>query len=402
MTMSSKKDKQYNMFDDNQLPHFTSTPDEIKLAVEKNAVDRGRLFIKLIASFKIDSLLNKIDALSENIPREEFINWADDIGIKHSALDRLDDNQIPYPYYFCRPDTLINEPELIFYYRNVAMLSNKVMNDIGLNTERFEEGRDAPSEEKADDLATYFNEIISDLVLENVLSKYRHIVMMISNLGDALGGSSRNEVGRIAMVRIINPIIRHLHDMGLLTKIEYRLKGKISSKGSSGETSRQWIDISSQTDIEKLLATFKENRVWYYTLVTENGSVLKLNRQLAWSDNMGNQYKMGPDAYSEVGEVDMFWAAELKGGADPAGSDEHWKTATQALDRILKAAEETGRPKPKLSFIATIIVERVAEEAREWIDQGKLSSVYNLTQMYHTREEEMSRFLEDVAAFMGY
>jgi len=30
----------------------------------------------------------------------------------------------------------------------------------------------------------------------------------------------------------------------------------------------------------------------------------------------------------------MRWAAELKGGADPAGSDEHWKTATEALNRI--------------------------------------------------------------------
>ena len=97
----------------------------------------------------------------------------------------------------------------------------------------------------------------------------------------------------------------------------------------------------------------------------------------------------------------MLWAAELKGGADPAGSDEHWKTATQALGRILQAAEKTDRPKPMLSFIATILVERVAREAQSWIDQGKLTSVYNLTQMYN-REEQMGRFLNDMTKFLGY
>ena len=96
----------------------------------------------------------------------------------------------------------------------------------------------------------------------------------------------------------------------------------------------------------------------------------------------------------------MFWAGELKGGADPAGSDEHWKTATQALTRILEAAEATGRPKPKLSFIATILVDRVARDAQAWIRDGKLTSVYNLTQMYE-KKEEMNRFLDDMMVFLG-
>ena len=97
----------------------------------------------------------------------------------------------------------------------------------------------------------------------------------------------------------------------------------------------------------------------------------------------------------------MLWAGELKGGADPAGSDEHWKTATKALDRVLEAAQKTGRPRPMLSFIATILVERVAREAQIWIEEGKLMSVYNLTQMCQ-KEEEMQRFLNDMARFLGY
>ena len=99
--------------------------------------------------------------------------------------------------------------------------------------------------------------------------------------------------------------------------------------------------------------------------------------------------------------LDMIWSGEIKGGADPAGSDEHWKTATQALNRILEAAEKTGRPQPQLSFLATILVERVAIEAQSWIDEGKLTSVYNLTKIGESKVE-LQRFLDDMTKFLGY
>jgi hypothetical protein len=96
----------------------------------------------------------------------------------------------------------------------------------------------------------------------------------------------------------------------------------------------------------------------------------------------------------------LTWAGELKGGADPAGSDEHWKTATRAFDRILDAVVKTRRPKPDLSFIATILVDRVAREAALWIQQGKLTSVYNLTQIAEN-DEKHSAFFNDLAKFLG-
>ena len=54
-----------------------------------------------------------------------------------------------------------------------------------------------------------------------------------------------------------------------------------------------------------------------------------------------------------------------------------------------------------LSFIATILVERVAWEAQAWINDGRLISVYNLTKMYR-QETEMERFLQDMTRFMGF
>ena len=143
----------------------------------------------------------------------------------------------------------------------------------------------------------------------------------------------------------------------------------------------------------------EEQRVVYREVRLRNGNRLLLNRQITWYDVEGNAHRIGPDMLSSSDETDILWGGELKGGADPAGSDEHWKTATRTFDRILLACERTGRPKPPLSFIATILVERVAREAAEWIAEGKLTSVYNLTQIAEDPAKQQ-QFLDDLAAFL--
>ena len=51
--------------------------------------------------------------------------------------------------------------------------------------------------------------------------------------------------------------------------------------------------------------------------------------------------------------------------------------------------------------MATILVDRVAREAQEWLDQGKLTSVYNLTQIAEDETKEQ-QFLSDLTGFLGY
>lgn len=387
------------------LPPFASTSEEIRLAVEQNALDRGVLLIKVMGSLQIDTILNLVEELSRSYDMEDYYQAAEEANIDRKALAALSNSKqpAPYPYYFCLPDHLIHQPRLIFYYRNVALLSAKVMRGVGLDTAAYESGRAAPSEATATQLARYFNGITSTLVLLGGVSAYRHIEMMMANLGDSLGGVSRNEVGRVALARVLEPLVRHLASAGRLARIRYSLKGKLTTpedEDDRGESPIQVIQISPQTDIAELLQRFETFRVIYQELELTNGSRLLLNRQLTWSS--GDQsYRIGPDMHSRTDAIDMLWAGELKGGADPAGSDEHWKTATQALQRIREAAQRTGRVEPKLSFMATILVDRVAKELQDWIDQGRLTSVYNLTKM-RLDEAEMARFLGDVVRFLGY
>jgi len=69
---------------------------------------------------------------------------------------------------------------------------------------------------------------------------------------------------------------------------------------------------------------------------------------------------------------------ELKGGIDPAGADEHWKTANSALHRIRMHFDE-HETKPKLFFCGAAIADAMAHEIFEQLGDGRLAYAANLT-----------------------
>lgn len=218
----------------------------------------------------------------------------------------------------------------------------------------------------------------------------------------ALFNATPCSVGRLAYAEVIGNLLRYLHDQGCLSAVTYDLKGSLAVEGEDDEEVFVAKD-NLLTVSEDFLARLEEiaaDRVIYKTVALRNGNELRLNRQIEWVDREGTSHKIGPDLSAFSSSEVFTWGGELKGGADPAGSDEHWKTATRAFERILSAVDKTGRPIPKLSFIATILVDRVAREAALWIQQGKLTSVYNLTQIADSIEKRRA-FLSDLAGFLG-
>jgi type II restriction enzyme len=77
-----------------------------------------------------------------------------------------------------------------------------------------------------------------------------------------------------------------------------------------------------------------------------------------------------PSAYIALGE--------LKGGIDPAGADEHWKTARTALYRIQEAFSKK-KLKPHTFFIGAAIETKMAAEIWEMLEEGTLANAANLT-----------------------
>ncbi|WP_420266405.1 AvaI/BsoBI family type II restriction endonuclease [Candidatus Magnetominusculus dajiuhuensis] len=67
---------------------------------------------------------------------------------------------------------------------------------------------------------------------------------------------------------------------------------------------------------------------------------------------------------------------ELKGGIDPAGADEHWKTVRTALERIHKGFVSYT---PATFFIGAAIEKKMATEIWELLEDGTISNAANLT-----------------------
>jgi hypothetical protein len=77
-----------------------------------------------------------------------------------------------------------------------------------------------------------------------------------------------------------------------------------------------------------------------------------------------------PAAYLALGEI--------KGGVDPAGADEHWKTARTTLQRVRTEFSKQEKS-PHTFFIGAAIVQGMADEIWDQLEKGVLTNAANLT-----------------------
>lgn len=89
-----------------------------------------------------------------------------------------------------------------------------------------------------------------------------------------------------------------------------------------------------------------------------------------------------PEKYLALGE--------LKGGIDPAGADEHWKTANSALHRIRTGFARKSFT-PHTFFIGAAIEKSMAEEIFHQLETDVLTNAANLTD--HTQVLSLCKWL---------
>jgi len=164
--------------------------------------------------------------------------------------------------------------------------------------------------------------------------------------GDSLGGSMRNITGASAGTKLAEKIIERLSD-------GKRQKQVLRSK--SGKVQRViWDERTLLFDVKP-------------RLIGKNIDVILINKGDAKT----------PEEELLADKSKYIACGELKGGIDPAGADEHWKTANSALDRIRIAFE--GHV-PALFFVGAAIEASMANEIFEQLTNGKLSHAANLNE----------------------
>jgi type II restriction enzyme len=179
--------------------------------------------------------------------------------------------------------------------------------------------------------------------------------------GDSLGGSMRNLGGALAQRKFTRSIISTI----TLSNINFQWQHSVS---------KTWIlSDGADADIELYLKGLcwtksGKNRTLIYNLLVplvDNKVDLCLFNCEPRSISVNN-----PSLYIAFGE--------LKGGIDPAGADEHWKTARSALSRI-KNSFASEQLSPYTFFIASAIEDKMAEEIWSQLEHGVLSNAANLS-----------------------
>lgn len=193
--------------------------------------------------------------------------------------------------------------------------------------------------------------------------------------GDSLGGSIRNVISQWAEAKLSRAIISSLNNAG----VDYYWLPK--------DSSGKWIKKpQSDVGIETLLkgiswSNGEKKRTLIYNLTIpflegegKNVDLCVFNCSFReYTDRKSKGLKPTkniPEAYIALGE--------LKGGIDPAGSDEHWKTARSALVRIQEAFSKR-RLSPSLFFVGAAIERSVSEDIWSRLENSTLQNAANLT-----------------------
>lgn len=164
--------------------------------------------------------------------------------------------------------------------------------------------------------------------------------------GDSLGGSMRNITGSISTSKFSQAVLNVLCERG----VDHQTTHSHSNPDKIQRIA--WRDRTLHFD--------RRSR-----FIGNNIDVILLR-------NPGNRRNA---TLGLNNREDYVACGELKGGIDPAGADEHWKTASTALGRI--RGSFPGRVPPALFFVGAAIEDAMAEEIFSQLQSGDLAFAAN-------------------------
>jgi type II restriction enzyme len=192
------------------------------------------------------------------------------------------------------------------------------------------------------------NEIIEKLIDFEKLSDHEYLRILEQRYfltsGDSLGGTMRNVIGQFAQEKLTEAIIARLQK---LNKNPERVVNK-----DNKTTAIKWLDRQVIFDKKP-------------TFINKSIDIIVVKGESARTGKLENPR-------------DYVCCGELKGGIDPAGADEHWKTAKTALERIVTAFVSKKLDTPNLVFIGAAIENSMSNEIFDLLESQWLTGAANI------------------------
>ena len=183
--------------------------------------------------------------------------------------------------------------------------------------------------------------------------------------GDALGGKARNLAGVLGERKFLRSLLSVFNLSGSI------ISGKMMTQICGYQNHKMMHGIEKH--INGLF--WSKNRINRLLIMNITVPVVKKNVDLSILEGTFDDLKKGKQ--SIIHDTDAYVAlGELKGGLDPAGADEHWKTANSALDRIRKGFAKKKK-NPQRFFIGAAIENSMATEIFKQLKSGTLNNAAN-------------------------
>lgn len=192
---------------------------------------------------------------------------------------------------------------------------------------------------------------------------YRYLLIK----GDSLGGTMRNYVGAVAKMKLTRRILSVLMTMNTRYFVLY----KSNKKRNSWDIMSYEYDYDNADNISAICWKYNgKSKVLFF-----DAKIPLVGKNIDICLYCGNcEDYNGGAIINDSNRALMF--GELKGGIDPAGADEHWKTGNSALARIRTAFKNYPI---KTSFVGAAIEKSMAYEIWEQLNTGVLSNAANIT-----------------------
>jgi hypothetical protein len=275
--------------------------------------------------------------LLELLADAEEPNWKSrgEWGISGTAWARVEQTGESPTHVFCNPSVITAEPRLITYYRCLALLPQKGIQRLAVNTATLEAGRGRLNSDRAISIAKTINNLVCTLIDSDhgwELEKSR--VAAILNLGSQINGSWRNEIGN--------------------------------------EGGRR---------VKQLLVAFAWQREAVASILLNDGSNVlpgelldsQLVRELHLTNGVTVAFSSEPDVSVRDSEGNLIGTVEIKYGLDPAGALERYGAAK-------KSFEEATRENIRVSNV--YLASCITPEVRRRISEDRLvNHEFNLTEV---------------------
>lgn len=254
---------------------------------------------------------------------------------------------------FCHPDIIRELPRLVAYYRRLASLSAKAVQQLVMSTKNLETGKRSPMPEETRSLARLFNEFISDLIKEGATLENLRIAAY-ANYGSEVNGSWRNALGVRAFQEVKRLLVEYLRDKGLLNL--------------------QILTPEWQRLISSELPPASDKR-W------------ALLQSLRCTNNYAIEFGNEPDVAIKDPEGICLGVVEIKGGLDPAGAQERYGAALKSF----RKAKEANKNVVTILLMGAITPSVREQEAQEQI----VNYLFDLLSVLVPGDEQ-NRFLDTI------